>query len=132
MRPHSLLPSAPGMNPALARCLGAVKGLYCLLQTSVSTSLVMLLALVIRLHFVMRHGVWANVQTAEVAFNSFPSSSLPLLPTPTSPMLRLPGSVSWPCTLSQRVGRIKPHMVFSRHLCLLFVYLFFPALLFPS
>ena len=130
VRPHSLFYQRPGMNPALARYLGAVKDLYCLSQTSVSTILVMLLALVIRLHFLMRHGVWVNVveavKTAEVAFNYyFPSSSLPL--SPTSPMLHLPGNMSWPCSLSQTVGRIKPHMVFSRHVRFLFVYLFFPS-----
>ena len=41
-------------------------------QTSVSTSLVILLALVIRLHLLMRHGA---VNSAEVAFNPFPSFS---------------------------------------------------------
>jgi hypothetical protein len=52
--------SAPGMNPALARCLDR-EGLYYISQTSVFTCLVLLLALVIRLHLLMRHGVWANV-----------------------------------------------------------------------
>jgi hypothetical protein len=59
----------------------------------------MLLALVIRLHLLMRHGVWANVigaiKTAEVAFNSFPSSSLPLSSAlTTQPLSALQGPIT--------------------------------------
>ena len=86
--------SVPGMNPAPARCLDAVKDLYYLSQTSVFRCLIMLLALAIRLHLLMRHGVWENVieavEIAEAVFNSFPYSSLPLSSASTTQHLSAP------------------------------------------